>query len=687
MNNLDADELRKRAEKKIEAAPQSSAPLSPEAMRLALHELHVHQIELDMQNEELRRVQTETDALRVRYFDLYDLAPVGYITLGDKGLILEANLTAAALLGEDRDALIHRSFQYYIHSEAADAYYRFCKQLVYTGEPQSCELRIVKSDKTPFWALLAATVGEDHNGAPLRRMTLINISERKSAELALRESEDRFARLAEQSGTFIWEVDAQGLYTYVSPVVEKVLGYRPDELIGRMHFYDLHPESGRETFKTNTREVFLRKEPFTNFVNTAQTKEGRDVWLLTTGLPLLSADGRVRGYRGSDTDITDRHRSEAELQQLQTLQSIGTLAGGIAHDFNNILLGLFGNISIAMEDLPKEHPCYAPLAEADKAMSRAVRLTKQLLTFAKGGDPVKENVSLGAMVEEVARFDLSGSNVSLICHQGRDLWPVDADKGQIQQVISNLVINARQAMPAGGHLTIALENVDLPEKAIAALRPGHYVKVTVQDECDGINPKVINQIFNPYFTTKQTGSGLGLATVWSIINKHGGHIGVASELGKGATFTFYLPASAAPTTAEAKPPAAACTPLASPAKILVMDDDDMVCDLASKILTRCGYSASIAPSGQETIALYRQALEAGAPYDLVIMDLTIPGGIGGKEAVKALLALDPRVRAIVSSGYADDPVMSNPAKYGFKGTVTKPYTARALREAVARALA
>ena len=385
-------------------------------------------------------------------------------------------------------------------------------------------------------------------------------------------------------------------------------------------------------------------------------------------------------------DITVRKRNENELQKMDKLQSIGVLAGGIAHDFNNVLLGLYGNISIAMDDLSKEHPSYAPLEEAEKSMTRAVRLTKQLLTFAKGGDPVKESVSLGTMIGEVARFDLTGSNVSLVYHHDEDLWPVDADRGQLQQVVSNLVINARQAMPKGGHLTITLENADHPSESVPGLRAGRYVKVMVQDTGGGIEPKVLGHIFDPYFTTKQTGSGLGLATVWSIITKHGGHIGVVSELGKGTTFTFYLPASAA-LPVKTKPPAAEGPAPARLAKLLIMDDDDMVCDLASKILARCGYTVATAPGGQEAIALYRQALESGAPFDAVIMDLTIPGGPGGKEVIKDLLALDPRVHAIVSSGYADDPVMANPSAYGFKGTVAKPYTARALREAVALVLA
>jgi signal transduction histidine kinase/CheY-like chemotaxis protein len=404
-----------------------------------------------------------------------------------------------------------------------------------------------------------------------------------------------------------------------------------------------------------------------------------------TNRPLAEAVLKLVAVRAAGE--IERQDAEDELQKMDKLQSVGTLAGGIAHDFNNILLGLFGNISMAMEDLPRDHPSFAFLEEADNSMNRAVRLTKQLLTFAKGGAPVKEHVSLGSLVEEVARFDLAGGNVSLVYHHETDLWPVEADRGQLQQVISNLVINARQAMPNGGNLTITLSNCDLPDASVPGLKAGRYIKVIVQDEGVGIDHTIRDRIFDPYFTTKQTGSGLGLATAWSIITRHNGHIGVVSELGKGTAFTFYLPAASSPPTAETKQPAEECPAQARPAKLLVMDDEDSVSKLVARMLKPCGYTVATAPNARETIALYKQALETEAPYDAVIMDLTIPGGPGGKEVIKDLLSLDPHARAIVSSGYADDPVMANPAEYGFKGTVAKPYTAHALREAVARVLA
>jgi len=527
-------------------------------MRQSIHELRVHQIELEMQNEELRQAQSDLDIARARYFDLYDLAPVGYCTISENGLILEANLTATTSLGTARGAATGQPLGHFVFKEDQDIFYLHCRQLFQTETPQDFDLRMVKTDGTVFWAHLEATAAQDALGASV-------------------------------------------------------------------------------------------------------------------------------GYVVMD-DITERRRAESELQILQKLQSVGTLAGGIAHDFNNLLMGLFGSVSLAKSELAKDHPSYAPLEEAEHSMNRAVRLTKQLLTFAKGGEPVKEDVNLGALVEDVAPFDLSGSQVRLVYQQVENLWPARVDKGQIQQVISNLTINARQAMPAGGRLYITLENVEIQEDVGPSLQRGKYVEIVVRDEGSGIDPKYLGRIFDPYFTTKQTGDGLGLATVYSIVHRHGGHISVVSELGKGATFTLYLPASETSPQAESRQTATACPTLLHPTSVLLVDDQEIVRVIVTKMLTRCGYSVATAPGGREALEMYKQALANGAPFDVVIMDLTIPGGIGGKEAIKNLLAIDPQVRTIVSSGYSDDPVMTNYAEYGFKGVAPKPYTLSELQEVLTQVL-
>jgi PAS domain S-box-containing protein len=397
-------------------------------------------------------------------------------------------------------------------------------------------------------------------------------------------------------------------------------------------------------------------------------------WIELSVYPVKNDEGLVVGIIEYIKDITERKRGEKELQKKEKLESIGILAGGIAHDFNNILTALFGSIAIAREALTKDHPAFDVLEEAETSMNRAIGLTKQLLTFAKGGDPVKEDVSIGELLEEIVRFDLSGSNVMPVFEWAEDLWRVKADKGQVQQVFSNLAINADQAMPDGGHLFIKLENITVSEDAVPNLNQGKYVKAAMRDEGKGIDEKDIDKIFDPYFSTKQAGSGLGLTTVYSIIKKHGGHIIVDSKLGKGTIVTIYLPAYESKQLMKTERSEHKRSNKGNNARILVMDDEEAIRDFTTRMLKKSGYSVKTASGGKQAIEMYKQSMEAGESFDVVIMDLTVPGGIGGKKALEEVLAIDPEAKCVVSSGYANDPVMSSYAEFGFKGVIEKPYT-------------
>jgi len=319
-------------------------------------------------------------------------------------------------------------------------------------------------------------------------------------------------------------------------------------------------------------------------------------------------------------------------------------------------------------------------------MNRATRLTKQLFTFAKGGAPVKENISLDSLIADVVSFDLSGSNIKSVFKSSDDLWPADVDKGQIEQVFSNLTVNARHAMPDGGHLYITLENADIRENSVPGLIQNKYIRIIVSDDGNGIDQKHIDRVFEPYFTTKPAGSGLGLATVYSIIRQHGGSILVDSQLGKGTTITLYLPASESRLQPETKHPETEGTTMEPTARILVMDDEEMIRNVAAQMLETIGYSVETANGGGQAIELYKQSMELGNPFEFVIMDLTIPGGIGGKEAVKDILKIDPEAKVIVSSGYANDPVMANYSEYGFSGIAAKPYTKKNLMKVLNQVL-
>jgi len=361
----------------------------------------------------------------------------------------------------------------------------------------------------------------------------------------------------------------------------------------------------------------------------------------------------------------------------QRLESLGTLAGGIAHDFNNLLQGVFGYISMAKLTHDQKDKSLAMLEQAEKALHQSVSLTSQLLTFSKGGKPLKKVIDLQPVIENAVKFALSGSRTTADLTFGDGLRPADADAGQIGQVVQNLVLNADQAMPEGGTVRISVGNVPASEQP-DGLAPGNHVMISIKDSGVGIPQQYLKKIFDPYFTTKEKGSGLGLATTYSIVKNHGGEVEVVSEVGKGSTFTIYLPAadSERPADVAEKPETISC---GRTCRILLMDDEEMVRKVAYQLLTGLTHEVELAEHGEEAIDKYRQAKAAGRPFDVVILDLTIRGGMGGAEAMRRLREIDPGVKAIVSSGYSDDDVVANYREHGFAAFLKKPYDLTGLR--------
>jgi len=371
---------------------------------------------------------------------------------------------------------------------------------------------------------------------------------------------------------------------------------------------------------------------------------------------------------------------EGEMLKVQKLEATGVLAGGIAHDFNNLLTAILGNISMAkMFAKTDVEKVFKRLDEAERACGRTRDLTQQLLTFSKGGEPVKKLTHIMELISDSTSFSLTGSNVKCKMIAEDKLWSVNIDEGQISQVIQNLVKNADQAMPDGGAITIRIENKIISEEDGLPLKEGKYVRIVIQDQGIGILKKHISKVFDPYFSTKQEGSGLGLAVTYSIVKKHDGYITVKSKQGKGATFLIYLPATEK-TISEKK--RAKEKPFQSGGRILIMDDEQVVLDVAANMLSLMGYKTEIANDGSEAIAHYIKALNENQPFDLVLLDLTIPGGMGGKETMQQLTKLNPGIKAIVSSGYANDPIMADFECFGFCGVVPKPYNMEELGEAL-----
>jgi len=516
----------------------------------------------------------------------------------------------------------------------------------------------------------------------------LEITERKHAEEALAREKERLAVTLASIGDGVVATDMTGSITFLNRAAEKLTGWSQFEALGQkleavFKLIDERTRMPREDPLDAVRRTGMQSNlpPGTTLIS----RSGGETLIADSGAPIKDPNGKTIGMILVFRDVTEKRRLEEEILKSQKLESLGVLAGGIAHDFNNFLTAIIGNASLARLSLSAQDKSYNILSDIEKAAMRARKLTQQLLTFSKGGAPVKKVTSLTDIIHDTVRFALSGSNVSCVFDLAADLWSVDADAEQVGHAINNIVINAREAMPQGGAIVVRGENVDVTGDTTLPLPPKKYVKISIRDTGTGIAREDLGKIFDPYFTTKkELHSGLGLAVAYFVVKKHGGHIVVDSEPDVATTFSIYLPAAHDRSLTEPEIGHAAAR--RGQGRILVMDDEELVLDVLGKILGRFGYEADYAKDGMEAIEMYRTAMDSGRPFDAVIMDLTVTGGMGGREAIELLRLVDPDVRAIVSSGYSDDPVMADFRKYGFAGVIAKPFRADDLSGTLARIL-
>ncbi|MBI5848917.1 MAG: PAS domain S-box protein [Nitrospirae bacterium] len=652
--------------------------------------LETHAVPLRNENDEIiallgvtrditARKQTEETLIESekRFKTLIEQAGDGFELLSDEGRFVDVNSASCRQLGYSREELLGMKI-FDIDPKLDSARFTMTLQSMEVGSPISFESAHRRKDGTEFpveitTSLIVLAGGGKHALALVR-----DITERKQADVALRASEERFRAITMTASDAIMVMDDLGKIVNWNPAAERIFGYSSEEAVGR----DLH------AFLAPPRLQQAYRKGFSHFVATGEgpvinrsvemdaiKKDGTE-FPIEVSTSAMNIGGKWHAL-AIIRDISERKRLEQELIKTQKLESVGTLAGGIAHDFNNLLQGIFGYISLAKMSIEQKDKALAMLEEAEKALHQSVNLTTQLLTFSKGGKPVKKVFNLHPVLENAIRFSLSGSSVDHILLVDDDIRPVDGDEGQISQVIQNIVLNAEQSMALGGRITIAVRNAhrsDIPP--LINSEYGDFVAIAVQDPGIGIPPEHIGRIFDPYFTTKKQGSGLGLATSYSIIRNHGGTIQVSSELGKGSTFTIYIPASAAASAEKASQfPVQADI---RKGRILVMDDEKMVREVAGALISSLGHEVAFAEHGEAAIRQYREAMAGGRPFDMVILDLTIKGGMGGHETVQKLREIDPEVTAVVSSGYSDDASMSDCQSKGFKAFLKKPYKVESL---------
>ncbi len=513
------------------------------------------------------------------------------------------------------------------------------------------------------------------------------IAERTHAENMLAAEKERLAVTLRSIGDGVITTDIRGRVLMLNKAAEDLTGLRHEQAFMRplADVFNIVDEQTRQPFALTRPDGMMVKDgqPSRTVRGILVPEGGRELLVEQSAASITDHDNRVIGSVIVFRDMTERQKLEQELIHTQNLESLGLLAGGIAHDFNNILTAIFGNVMLAKNHQDAGSEPFDRLSEAEQAIGRARELTHQLLTFSKGGSPVKETADISAIVADSTRFMLRGSKTRPEFAISPSVWAVDVDIGQMSQVINNIVLNADYAMPDGGVLHVTVENARVTGDLHLPVPDGRYVRISLVDEGAGIPRESLDRIFDPYFTTKPGGSGLGLSTARSIVRRHNGLITVASEPGNGTEVHIWLPAS------EKSLPEKTATPdpsrnLSGEGRVLVMDDEETIRDVAKALLEHLGYHVDVAKDGDEAIALYQAAQREENPYHCVIMDLTIPGGMGGREAIERLLAIDPGTRAIVSSGYSNDPVMADHRKFGFLGILAKPYTMAEMGRAVSQ---
>ncbi|MEW5784645.1 MAG: PAS domain S-box protein [Bacillota bacterium] len=617
--------------------------------------------------------------MKRRYRSIANAIPDNVFCLSRDGIYIDVLTRDETKLRIPAQDMIGKAIEHILPADVAVRLHEHIKKTLDSGQLQTMEYPLpVGNEVLTFEARLVPS-GKDEVISISRDITL-----QKKAEKELRESESRQRRIADNMQDVVVQVDKAGIMTYISPSCAKVLGYQANDLYGRSGFYNVHPDD-IERVKRELSDYFCSSNPGSVEFRYKHADGGYS-WMEAVGNVFHNDSGDVIGAVFVTRDITERKKREEEMLRAARLEAAGILASGIAHDFNNTLTIILANLELARMNLHLESKLVEKLAEVEKAAQQAKYLSNQLLTFAKGGTPVKKAASVGELIEKAASIVSIGKNITCELTVPGYICPVEIDVAQIHHVLSNVLINAMQAMPGGGRIRIeADQRMVSKQEAQGVLPPGRYVRVAIKDQGTGITAEHLPHIFRPFYSTKPEGSGLGLSVSHSIMEKHGGAIVVDSQPGQGITVYLYLPVSSAEITIEPKNVEKEL--VTGSGRILIMEDNIMLAELLREMLAILGYDAVLAVNGEEAIELYQRDRLRGQAFDAVIIDLIITEGMGGQETIKELLNIDPAVKAIVSSGYCNDPVMVNYRACGFQGIIAKPYSfadlSRLLSEVIA----
>jgi PAS domain S-box-containing protein len=640
----------------------------------------------------VRRQMNKLEGIETRISSIMENIVDGMITVDKTGTIRSMNRAAAKMFGCRDSEMIGHDFTRLVPKRYAGAHDPNPSPCAWPDMIRGTGRTILALGRTrkhlAFPIEISLSEMNVHEGKVYVIM-IRDVTERKRFEQQIAAEKESLAVTLHSIGDGVITTDGHGKIIMINSEAERLTGWTSHEAVGQplKSVFDVRIDLAAQA---KAQKSGYRNEAQSILLNlpenaTLTARDGHERVIEQVASPIRDNKNEIADVVLVFRDITERQRIDAE-RKAETLEQLGLFAGGIAHDFNNLLTAIIGNISLASSLVPPDSEMATRLKDAKNASLRARDLAQQLLTFARDGAPIKKTVSIGKLIQDTVSFSLRGSHSRSEFHLGSDLWPAEIDSGQISQVIANLVVNADQAMRNGGTLHVSCENLrytSATTPAIPDLAPGDYIHIKIRDEGVGIPEKYLKRIFDPYFTTKQKGNGLGLATAYSVIKNHNGLLTVESEVHLGSTFHLYLPAAVRQKPAvEGTTTPVAVQPVTGTGRVLIVDDEEAIRALVELTLTQLGYQVTPAGTALEGVNIYRQKLVAGERFDAVILDLTLPGGMGGKEALKKLIEIDPTVNAIISSGYATDATMRRYQDFGFRAVITKPYEAAQLGKIV-----